>query len=280
MPAALRTVPGCWDALSALLVEQAGFDMVMLSGSALSMTALGRPDLGLVGLDLLAETVARIRDRIGIQLYVDADTGFGGPLNVQHSVRSLERAGADIIQIEDQQFPKRCGHLAGKSVIGTAAAKGRLAAALDSRDRARICARTDAAAVLGIGAAVDRAAAFAEMGADLLFVECATEAEAAEIGRQLREGPPLVCNRVAGGGLEQIAVQRLEGFGFSIGLQPLMLLGAFLDRGEPLLAALRAERGHGHFSPPLPGIAAFNKVTGCDAMLASAAQYEDEPCTI
>jgi 2-methylisocitrate lyase-like PEP mutase family enzyme len=276
----MKSVPGCWDALSALLIERAGFDLAILSGSALSAAALGRPDLGLIGLDLLTDTVMRIRDRVDIELYVDADTGFGGPLNIQHSVRLLERAGADIIQIEDQTFPKRCGHLAGKSVVSQSEAEGRIAAALDARQRARIAARTDAAAVLGVDAAIERAAAFADMGADILFVECADEKDAAEIGRRLGSRALLVCNRVAGGGLETMSVEVLEAYGFNLALQPLFLLGRFLEEAEPLLAALRSERKFSRFLPPGAGIARVNAVTGCAEMLSIASKYGDDSCTI
>src|SRR5690242_17698101 len=165
--------PGIYDAFTALVAAQAGFATLYVSGAAIAYTRLGRPDIGLVSMTEVAQTVALIRDRVGAQLIVDADTGYGNALNVARTVRELERVGANAIQIEDQDFPKRCGHLDGKALIPSDEMCGKLCAALDARrDRdTLIIARTDAIAVEGFNRAIERAAAYAETGADILFVE-------------------------------------------------------------------------------------------------------------
>lgn len=165
--------PGVFDALSALLAEQAGFEAVYLSGASVAYTRLGRPDIGLVTANEVESTVANIRERIAIPLIVDADTGFGNAINVQRTVRMLERAGASAIQLEDQSLPKRCGHLDGKTLVSASEMVGKIRAALDARQSTAtlIIARTDAVAVEGLDAAFERAERYAEAGADVLFVE-------------------------------------------------------------------------------------------------------------
>ena len=159
--------------LSALLVEQAGFEAAYLSGASIAYTALGRPDLGLVSAEEVAGVVRRIRERVSLPLIVDADTGFGNALNVQRTMVTFEQAGASAIQLEDQQLPKRCGHLSGKSLITTEEMVGKVRAAADARrsEETLIIARTDAIAVEGFEAALERAEAYLAAGADLLFVE-------------------------------------------------------------------------------------------------------------
>ena len=165
--------PGIYDALTGLVAERAGAEAVYLSGASIAYTRFGRPDIGLVTMTEVGEVIAAIRDRISLPLIVDADTGFGNALNVQRTVRMFERFGADMIQLEDQTLPKRCGHLAGKTLVGTGEMVGKIKAALDARsaDTTLIMARTDAIAVEGIEAALDRADAYLEAGADVLFVE-------------------------------------------------------------------------------------------------------------
>ena len=152
------TVPGIYDAMTALLAEQAGFDCLYLSGASVAYTRLGRPDIGLVSVSELADTVRLITDRVGLPLIVDGDTGFGNAANVQRTVRQIEGAGAAAIQIEDQGFPKRCGHLDGKTLIPIGEMAGKIRAACDARasDDFLIVARTDAIAVEGFEAALDR----------------------------------------------------------------------------------------------------------------------------
>src|SRR5499433_2759930 len=161
--------PGVYDAFTALVAEQSGFRTLYVSGAAISYTRLGRPDIGLVSMGEVAETVALIRDRVDAHLIVDADTGYGNALNVERTMRLFERAGANAIQIEDQDFPKRCGHLDGKALIPAGEMAGKIKAALDAR-RSRetlIIARTDAVAVEGFERAIERAALYRDLGADV-----------------------------------------------------------------------------------------------------------------
>src|SRR6478736_9123375 len=165
--------PGVYDPFTALVATQAGFSTLYVSGAAIAYTRLGRPDIGLVSMTEVTETLALIRDRVDCHLIVDADTGYGNALNVVRTVREFERAGANAIQLEDQDFPKRCGHLDGKALIPAAEMCGKIRAAVDTR-RSRetlIIARTDAVAVDGFERAIERAVMYREAGADMLFVE-------------------------------------------------------------------------------------------------------------
>src|SRR5690349_10786020 len=194
--------PGVYDAFTALVATQAGFTTLYVSGAAIAYTRLGRPDIGLVSVSEVTQTVAMIRDRIAAQLIVDADTGYGNALNVARTVRELERVGANAIQIEDQDFPKRCGHLDGKTLIPAAEMCGKLRAAVDTR-RSRetlIIARTDAVAVEGFDAAIERAVLYREAGADMLFVEAPrSSGDLARINSALGSSLPLMANMVEGG---------------------------------------------------------------------------------
>ena len=209
--------PGAYDALSALLVEQAGFEAIYLSGASIAYTQLGRPDIGLVSFDHVADVVGRVAERVSLPLIVDGDTGFGNAVNVSHTVRTLERAGADAIQLEDQVFPKRCGHFNGKDVAPLGEMIGKIKAAVDARTDSNflIVARTDARSVHGFDAAVERAARMAEAGADLLFVE------ATESVDEVRKLPallplPQVMNIVIGGKTPQLPQSELAELGFGL----------------------------------------------------------------
>lgn len=215
--------PGCYDALTALMVEQAGFHCTYVSGASVSFTRIGRPDLGLTTLTEVADSVANMRERTAIPLIVDADTGFGNALNVIRSVKLLERMGATAIQLEDQTAPKRCGHLAGKSMISTAEMTGKIKAALDARNDADtlIVARTDAIAIDGIDAAVERGHAYIDAGADVLFVEAMPERAIMErIGTELGSRIPLLANMVEGGKTPLTPADELGELGFRLVIYP------------------------------------------------------------
>ena len=193
-------VPGAFNALSAKVVEDLGFQAIYVTGAGVTNMWFGMPDQGFMGLADIADHTARIRDAVEVPLIVDADTGFGNALNVYHAVRILERAGADCIQLEDQVAPKRCGHFSGKEVITTEEAVSKIKAAVDARrdENLLIMARTDAAATHGFEAAVERAQRFAEAGADILFVEAVTQAEEIRALPQ-RLAKPQLMNMVIGG---------------------------------------------------------------------------------
>ena len=210
-------VPGAANALAARVIEQLGFEAVYLSGAGLTNTFYGMPDLGFVHLGDLAQHTAAMRDAVSLPIIVDADTGFGNALNVQHTVRTLERAGANAIQLEDQVSPKKCGHFEGKAVVAQDEMVGKVKAAVDARAHADflVIARTDAAAAEGIDAAIARAAAYARAGADLTFVEAPESLEALRrIARELAS--PQVVNVVIGGKTPMLDAAEFAAMGFGL----------------------------------------------------------------
>ena len=248
-PAALLA-PGVSDALTALLVEQAGFEACYLSGASMAYTQLGRPDIGLISLTQVVETVARINDRVSIPVIVDADTGFGNALNVQHTVRMLERVGANAIQIEDQAMPKRCGHLVGKELVSLGEMTGKVSAAVDARasEETLIVARTDAIAVEGFGAAIERASQYLEAGADVLFIEAPQSLEQMqEIASLFKSKAPLLANMVEGGRTPIQNVTDLEKIGFSLVITPGSLVRAMTFAAQEMLQNLK-QNGSTHNS--------------------------------
>ena len=210
-------VPGAFNALSAKVIADLGFQAIYVTGAGVTNMWFGMPDQGFMGLHEIAEHTARIRDAVDVPLIVDADTGFGNALNVVHTVRTLERAGADCIQLEDQVAPKRCGHFSGKEVISTEEAVSKIKAAVDARRDSDflIIARTDAAATHGFEAAVERAQKFAEAGADILFVEAVTQAEEVRALPQ-RLAKPQLMNMVIGGKTPIFNADQLGELGFGI----------------------------------------------------------------
>lgn len=210
-------VPGAANALAARLIEQLGFEAVYLSGAGLTNTFYGMPDLGFVHLGDLAQHTAALRDAVALPIIVDADTGFGNALNVRHTVRTLERAGANAIQLEDQVSPKKCGHFEGKAVVAESEMVGKIKAAVDARTHADflIIARTDAAAMEGIDAAIARAVAYAEAGADLTFVEAPESLDALRrIPREI--ACPQIVNVVIGGKTPTVDAAEFAAMGFGL----------------------------------------------------------------
>ncbi len=235
-------LPGAGDALMARLVADVGFDAVYVSGAAISNTRLALPDAGFVGLAELAETVSSVREAVELPLVVDADTGFGNALNVRRTVQVLERRGANAIQLEDQAFPKRCGHFAGTEVVGTAEMVGRLRAALDARssDELLIVARTDAIATLGLDEAIARAHAYRDAGADAVFVEAPRTRE--EVARVAAEVPgPKVINMVEGGRTPLLSLEELDALGFAVALYANAALRGALQGARTVLECLRRD---------------------------------------
>lgn len=236
-------VPGAFNALSARVIADLGFEAIYVTGAGVTNMWFGMPDQGFMGLAEIAEHTARIRDAVDVPLLVDADTGFGNALNVYHTVRTLERAGADCIQLEDQVAPKRCGHFSGKAVISTEEAVSKIKAAADARRDADllIMARTDAAAVHGFEAALERAEQFAEAGADILFVEAVTtEAEIRALPQRLRT--PQLMNMVIGGKTPIFGAQELGALGFSIVLYANAALQGAVMGMQKTLTVLRDEK--------------------------------------
>jgi len=269
--------PGVYDAFSALLATQAGFDSLYVSGAAIAYTRLGRPDIGLVGMMEVADTLALIRDRIDSYLIVDADTGYGNALNVVRTVQRFERAGANAIQLEDQNFPKRCGHLDGKVLIPADEMCGKIRAAADAR-RSRetlIIGRTDAVAVEGFERAVERAAMYREAGADVLFVEAPKARDdlarmVAALGGKL----PLMANMVEGGKTPPLSAADLQALGFSLVIFPGGIVRALARTATEFYASLAARGTTEPFSERMYDFAALNDILGTPELIELGKKYE------
>ncbi len=236
-------VPGAFNALSAKVIEDLGFQAIYITGAGVTNMWFGMPDQGFMGLHEIAEHTMRIRDAVQVPLIVDADTGFGNALNVYHTVRTLERAGADCIQLEDQVAPKRCGHFSGKEVISTEEAVSKIKAAVDARHDPHflIMARTDAAASHGFEAAVERAHRFAEAGADILFVEAVTQEKEVRALPQLLNKPQLM-NMVIGGKTPIFNAEQLGELGYGIVLYANAALQGAVAGMQKTLTVLRDEK--------------------------------------
>jgi 2-methylisocitrate lyase-like PEP mutase family enzyme len=233
-------VAGAFNALSARVIEDLGFEAIYITGAGVTNMWFGLPDQGFMGLAEIADHTARIRDAVNVPLIVDADTGFGNALNVRHTVRTLERAGADCIQFEDQVAPKRCGHFDGKHLIATEEAVNKIKAAVDARQDPglMILARTDACAVHGFEAAIERAQRFAEAGADILFVEAVTTADEIRALPQ-RLDRPQVMNMVVGGKTPIFSAEDLGGMGYGLVLYANAALQGAVAGMQKALTALR-----------------------------------------
>jgi len=268
--------PGVYDPLTALIAEQTGFEALYVSGAAIAYTRLGRPDVGLVSMSEVVETVALIRDRVRAHLVVDADTGYGNALNVERAVRLLERAGANAIQIEDQDFPKRCGHLDDKVLIPAAEMVGKIKAAIDARTSSEtvIIARTDAVAVEGFERALARAALYREAGADMLFIEAPRQRD--ELGRigTLGKATPLMANMVEGGKTPMLTASELEALGFAFVIFPGAIVRALAKAAEEFYGSLKAHGSTEPFRPRMFDFDALNRLIGTPDMLARGKQYE------
>ena len=268
--------PGVYDAFTALVAEQSGFRTLYVSGAAISYTRLGRPDIGLVSMSEVVEIVGMIRDRVDADLIVDADTGYGNALNVGRTKRLFERAGASAIQLEDQDFPKRCGHLDGKVLIPAAEMAGKIKAALDAR-RSRetlVIARTDAIAVEGFERAIARAALYRDAGADVLFVEAPkTRAELKRIPPALG-GVPLLANMVEGGKTPPLSAAELESMGFALVIFPGGIVRALGHMASEYYASLAASGTSKPFRSRMLDFTSINELIGTPQMLALGKRYE------
>jgi 2-methylisocitrate lyase-like PEP mutase family enzyme len=272
----LLLVPGVYDALSALLAEQAGFEALYLSGASIAYTLLGRSDIGLTTYTEVERTLANITERVQIPVIVDADTGFGNALNVQRTVRGFERAGAALIQLEDQGFPKRCGHLDGKSVIPAPEMCGKLKAALDARTSSStlIMARTDALAIEGLDAALDRAEAYLACGVDALFIEALRTPEDMQTAcNRFKDRAPLLANMVEGGKTPMQSAASLERMGFSIAIYPGGTARAVSHAMQRYFKSLKATQSTEAMRGEMLNFEELNQVIGTGELLAVGQQY-------
>ena len=271
--------PGVYDALGALVAEQAGFTALYLSGASIAYGRFGRPDIGLVAMTEVADTLALIRERVALPLVVDADTGYGNALNVMRTVRRFERCGANAIQLEDQTSPKRCGHLEGKTLVPAAEMVGKLKAALDARSEADtlIVARTDAIAVEGLEAALERGALYAEAGCDLLFVEAPRSREELEtIVQHLGGRVGLMANMVEGGKTPILSAEELEALGFSLVIFPSALVRAFAGLAKDCFESLKRHGTTQPFRNRMLEFGQLNELVGTPEALETGRRYGGE----
>lgn len=270
--------PGVYDALSASIAEQSGFDTVYLSGASIAYTKLGRPDIGLTSFTEVVDTLAHIRERTEVSIVVDGDTGFGNAMNVARTVRLMEAAGANAIQLEDQTYPKRCGHLRGKSLVPAGEMVGKIKAAVDARrdPQTLIIGRTDALAVDGIEAALARAEAYREAGCDLLFVEGLRGADDidAVMGR-FKGRVPVMANMVEGGDTPIQDAAALQALGFSMVIFPGALVRAFTFMANRFFGTLKNDGTTDNFRDRMLDFKQLNEFLGTERILAVGKQYED-----
>jgi 2-methylisocitrate lyase-like PEP mutase family enzyme len=276
----ILVAPGVYDAFTALVGTQAGFTTLYVSGAAIAYTRLGRPDIGLVSMSEVADTVALIRDRVDAHLIVDADTGYGNALNVARTVRRFEQAGANAIQLEDQDFPKRCGHLDGKALISADDMCGKIRAAVDARGSREtlVIARTDAVAVEGFEPAIERAERYREAGADILFVEAPKTRDdlsrmVAALGTQL----PLLANMVEGGKTPPLSAAELGAIGFALVIFPGGIVRAFGRTASDYYASLAAHGTTEPFRSHMLDFDGLNDLIGTPEMIALGERYEAPP---
>jgi 2-methylisocitrate lyase-like PEP mutase family enzyme len=274
----ILVAPGVYDALTAASAEAAGFEAVYLSGAAVAYTRLGQPDIGLSTMTEMAETLSLISDRIDLPIVIDADTGFGNALNAGRTMQVYEKAGASALQVEDQTFPKRCGHLKDKSLISAQEMASKIAIMADTRksDETLIIARTDALAVEGYDAAIERAERYVEAGADMLFIEAPRSREELEtIADHFKGRVPLMANMVEGGTTPIQGKDDLQNIGYSFVIFPGGIVRALLKSMEDYYASLYATGSNKAFSDRMYDFGTLNEKLGTDAILERGRRYEE-----
>lgn len=272
----ILVAPGVYDALTSVIAKDAGFEALYLSGAAVAYTRLGRPDIGLASANEMADTMALIADRVDLPVIMDADAGFGNALNAQRTMQLYERAGASALQLEDQQHPKRCGHLADKQLISSNEMCGKIKAMVDARCSVEtlLVARTDAIAVEGFDAAIARADAYIESGADVLFIEAPqTREQLEQIGKLYRQKIPLLANMVEGGATPVTDADDLQETGFSIAIFPGGIVRALAHTAQDYYANLRSSGSNRNFADRMHDFNSLNSILGTKEMLELGIQY-------
>ena len=269
--------PGIFDGLSAHMAEQAGANLVYLSGASLAYTRFGLPDIGLISMSEVSETISVIRDRVNLPIIVDADNGFGNALNVQRTVKNFERMGANAIQIEDQISPKRCGHLKDKKLIECTEMVGKIKAACDARRCAEtlIVARTDAIAVEGFESAIDRSHKYIKAGADILFIEAPTSKDQMKkITSIFRKEVPLMANMVEGGMSPLLNSKELEKIGYKVVIFPGGLVRAIAKLSKNYFSNLLLNGSNLNFLDSMYKLDHLNQILNTEKILNKGKQYE------
>jgi 2-methylisocitrate lyase-like PEP mutase family enzyme len=266
--------PGVADALNARLVARHGFDAVYMTGAGTTATRLGQPDVGLLTMTEMVDNAARIADASALPTISDADTGYGGVLNVRRTIQSYERAGVAAVHLEDQVMPKRCGHLAGKQLVPADEMVAKLKAATDARTDPDfvIIARTDAIAVEGFDAALERAARYREAGADVLFVEAPSEAQLPKIAPAL-EGAPLLYNLASSGKTPFLGKDEIERLGFKLIIYPNWVILAQIRAASHVLKTLKDTGSIASLTNEIASFREFFDLMGMPEVQALEAKY-------
>jgi carboxyvinyl-carboxyphosphonate phosphorylmutase len=268
--------PGAYDALSAVLIEQAGFPAVYMTGFGVTASLIGRPDVGLLSMSEMVDAARRIVSAVGVPVIADADTGYGNALNVIRTVREYEAAGVAAIHLEDQSAPKRCGHLAGKQVIPAEEMADKVRAAVAARTNPdfTIIARTDARAVEGLAAAVDRGRRYRDAGADLLFIEALeSDAEIESVAGTFTD-VPLLFNWTQGGRTPPTGIERLTALGYRLIIFPISPLLAATRAMQDLTARIASDGTPIHAAEGLPGLEDFTRTIGLPEVLELGERFE------
>ena len=269
--------PGCYDAFSAMLISHTGFEAAYLTGASISYTRLGRPDIGLVSMTEVSNTISLIKERTNIPLIVDGDTGFGNALNVIRTVKLFEMAGANAIQLEDQTLPKRCGHLKGKSLVSTSEMVGKIKAAVDTRKNEDflIIARTDSIAVEGFDSAIERGQNYMNAGADILFIEAPEDKnQQQEIPKIFGNKIPLLANMVEGGSTPLKNASELQSIGYSIVIFPGGLIRAFTHMALEYFHSLKEHGSNEPFYPRMLDFGQLNELLGTNEIMDIGKKYD------
>ncbi|MCC5868262.1 MAG: isocitrate lyase/phosphoenolpyruvate mutase family protein [Gammaproteobacteria bacterium] len=274
----ILVAPGIFDALTGALAEAAGFQALYLSGATVAYTRLGRPDIGLATMSEMADTLMLIRDRVEVPIIVDADTGFGNALNAERTMRVYERAGAAALQVEDQAYPKRCGHLSDKALVPAAEMAGKITAMAEARSAdTLIIARTDAIAVEGFDAAIDRAERYLEAGADALFIEAPRSLDELQRAAGHFHGrAPLLANMVEGGRTPVSNAAELEALGYAIVIFPGGIVRALARAAGDYYANLRAAGSNEAFRDRMYDFAGLNELLGTAELLARGKRFNGD----
>ena len=276
----LVIAPGVADALNARIVAETGFDAIYMTGAGTTAVRLGMPDVGLMTMVEMADNAGRIADASGLPLIADADTGYGGPVNVMRTVRTFEKAGVAGIHIEDQQWPKRCGHLSGKTLIPAAEMAAKIRAACDARhdEDFVIIARTDALAVDGMNAALDRAAAYEEAGADLIFVESPRNMEEiSAIPRALTK--PALFNMASSGKTPFLSKEEIAAEGFKLAIYPNFALLSAISAVRKTLGELKRTGTVSHIVDDIASFREFFDLMGMKQVQEMEARYGIDEAT-
>ncbi len=273
----ILVMPGAHDALSARIIEKVGFKALFVGGYPATAALMGKPDISFLTLSEMVDHIARLTDTVGIPVFVDGDTGHGGVLNVARTVRELERAGAAGLFIEDQVFPKRCGHMEGKQVVGREDMLAKIKAALDARidPDLVIMARTDALAVLGLDEAIERGILYREAGADLIFVEAPRSIE--EMRRINQEiDAPTLANNVEGGKTPLLPAKELEDLGYNAVIFPVSATYVMAKAVSGLMEELKRTGSTEGFKDQMWQFAEFNRFIGVEDLRRQERTYLEQ----